>query len=373
LQDKEVEAQVCIAQGEAEEAARLYEDLNQWELALKYYEQASSLDGSVRALAGLGRFEEAGQKLSESHRYVVAARQYQRAADQVMEQYTLDRTAAADCLRKAAENYAFGGKKMEAEACHQAAARVLSAPVIYLDEVKLGSALIVGQESRLQICIGNRGYGPAREVRVSIDGRGFGYDTPTSIGNAIDVLASHDTAAVQAGLTPVTAGSGVELRLSVTFKPLRSTDIDQTPEKKVGPFQAFLSVKQPAQSQPASIHIGSFEYIGPGGVHAQDVVKIRPNYHVGDQPRSLSVVEGIQDSVSHLPLVSGNADSSYRVARFCSQCGKSIEPGQTRCSNPACGVRLCIRCGTYLNDQEMQCPNCKTHLSSQSNHTGASQ
>jgi len=355
LSDRGAEARVCVEQRQYGEAARLYAELNEWEKALKYYDLAPSLDGSVSALSGLGRFEEAADRLTRAQRHADAGRFYQRAAEQAIGGHAYDRAAAAQLMRKAAESYAFGREKADAQACHLAAAKVLSEPILHLTDVRISSTLTVGHESRLQVMVANQGFGPARKVQVALDGRGFGYEGPTSAGNRIDVLADGDIATVQAGLTPVIPGAGVELRLRLTYETLGAET------QAVGPFQAFLAVQQATGAGPTSIHIGSFEYIGPGGMHAQDVVMVRPTYDVAGRGGSAARDEG--PALHSDQLARGLIQNTLSEgARFCARCGHRLMLGQSQCPNPDCAAPLCVHCGACLDAPGQDCPKCSMEL-----------
>ena len=140
----------------------------------------------------------------------------------------------------------------------------------------------------------NKGYGPACNLRILLDGKGFGFAKPTSAGKIIGIIAVGDAVTLSTGLKPATPGQGVELQL--TLKYARSNN--DAKEQEVGPFQAFLGVHRLDEVKPVSIHIGSFEYIGPGGMHTQDAVVVRPTYGASDQAPAVTSV--MDDAVKRL-------------------------------------------------------------------------
>jgi outer membrane protein assembly factor BamB len=276
LRDKSLEAKVCLQQKQYGEAARLYEEMNRWEEALKYYEKGNRFEDTLRALDSLGKFEEAADRLVSRARYGEAARYFQKSAEQITQNELHDLEKAAVYWRKAAANYVLDGLKVQAQNCHQEAARLLSLPMLTLTSVRVDSILIVEHKSQFDFTVTNNGFGPARLVRALIDSRDFGFDQPGQVGNRLEALAKGQSETIKAGLKPNVPGNGVEIRLTLEHTTAQGR------QETVGPFQAFVTVQQPEEPKPMTIHIGSFEYIGPGGVHAQDAVMVRPTYHMNE-------------------------------------------------------------------------------------------
>jgi hypothetical protein len=351
MNDRRLEARVCLQQQQYVEAGRLFEELNQWDDAYQCYERGNFVDGSLRALAGQGRHAEAADRLMTLRRYGEAGQAYRLAAEQAAHDPMTDRAAAAKHWRRAAEGYALDGFAEEARDCRVLAAQALAEPILELAEVRIDTDLMVGHESRLNVAVANNGFGPAQQVRVLLDGRGFGYERPTSVGNVLDVLPKQRSGVVQAGVLPKRPGQEVELRLTIVYS------IGTGSRLEIGPFQAFLTVRRLDESKPASIHIGNFEYIGPGGVHARDTVMIRSGY--SSQRETLTGVEdtirrGVGDALAVAPTGRSVSD------RFCPQCGLGVSAGSGRCANQRCRARLCIRCGAVLAESADVCPACET-------------
>jgi hypothetical protein len=346
--DKELEASVCLKQGQYNEAARLFEEINQWENALENYEQAHSIDGSVRALASLGRFTDAAERLLSDNRLVQAAQMYKQTADLACASQPIDRQKAATFYQKAAQYFALGGSKENNLKANIRVAEVLSHPLLTITSIDIGVPIIEAHETRMLVNLANTGFGPACNVRVLIYGDGFGKEKPAPAGNRLEVLAKGDTAIIQAGVMPVRPGPNVELELSVTFETMNQQSYT------VGPFQAFLMVQEKDARQVGSITIGSFQYIGPGGVNAQDAVMIRPSYQ--QSSKSQSIPEIVNDLIN-AEKVSAPKEH-IRRAFHCQNCGHTLQPGAPRCSNPECNARLCNHCGSVLGESETTCPVC---------------
>jgi len=332
LGDLRAEAQVCLQQKQYGEAARLFEGLNQWEEALRYYEQAKMFEHSLRALSSLGRYEEAAGRLAAAGRHREAAEDYQKAAQQMLSTEIASREKAAGLWRKAAEHFALDGLKEQAQICLREAASLLSEPILVLVAVRIDTKLVVGNESQLEFTIANQGFGPARRVRILVTSKGFGYEQPCEVGNRLDILARDQSETIKAGLKPIVPGSGVELRLSLAYTTLPGK------EETVGPFQAFVVVQRLEEALPMSIHIGSFEYIGSGGVHAQDAVMVRPSYHVSEA-EGLDAISKNLGQVMRKNLKPENTQSGT-IIRYCSRCGQSVQPDDVYCPNPNCGAEL---------------------------------
>jgi RNA polymerase subunit RPABC4/transcription elongation factor Spt4 len=185
-------------------------------------------------------------------------------------------------------------------------------------------------------------------VRVLICGEGFGKEKPAPAGNRLDILAKDDAAIIQAGVMPVRPGSDVELELSVTFETMNQKNYT------VGPFQAFFTVQEKDAHRVNSVSIGSFQYIGPGGLNAQDAVVIRPNYQQSSKSESISeVVNNLINAES-----AQTPKEHIRRAFYCQKCGRILQPGAARCSNSECNTRLCVYCGSVLGEGETSCPVC---------------
>lgn len=321
LNDKQLEVDICLQQKQYGEAARLLEELGQWAAALPHYETVRNMDGQLRVLAALGRYVVAAERAAAAQRFVEAGQYYQKAAGQAASTQADNPAAAADFWRKAADQFALSGSKDEGLTCLRQAAQALGEPILELAAINLDD-LLVNHAARLSVTIKNVGYGPARQLQVWLDGSDFGFQGYKSVIKPITALAAGDEHRLQVGLKPVTPGQP-ELQLKVSY--LTHKNVETSIE-----FQSFLSVRNPDDTKPSMIHIDKFEYVGQGGIRAQDSVVIQRGT---DLARAVNLADNAPPVIED-----GTTRLIETVSQSCPNCGWTFyEP-----------LEVCRRCKTEL-------------------------
>lgn len=235
-------------------AGDIYAGHERWKAAERCYRQAGHVMKWAQSLAQQGRWEEAGDLLSDHKTgFGQAAAYYWRAADAALATvpaWQPRNPAAATLLEKAGRCCLYAGNIEGLFVCRIQADRCLRRPRLVLGEGQLPAPFQQGISSRFNLTVHNVGYGPAADVQLWACGSAMKRTREEAIpvSPVVDVITEGAQQTMAVGLEPRAAGhEGVPLQFELY---VRYRDVAQENEvQEDGPHEINEPVL-PADAEP---------------------------------------------------------------------------------------------------------------------------
>lgn len=331
-------------------AAELYREMGAWEQARRLYEQIGRTDQVARC------HEELGDELK-------AAQLYEQAA-QTLEAEEAPDEEIADLYGRAADLYQRRLQEHDHARCREKVIHYRRLPVL---SVEARGEFVVGEFNLLRVTLRNEGSGPARQIRLAIDGEYEGDLKKSHPG-----LLPGKEATLQFRLKPRESGEHTPLDIEVRYAddtnaPLPSTTIESTV-----PVASERHIRGSTPFGFAAETVVVEQLVAPSGTGTQvkDSAVVRSQLGGGADvaatpPEGKPAAHQIEDSVvvGDRGRSGETAQSAASEHRWCSACNAELDQRQPTC--PECESYYCPSCYNTLTEEqrkETYCLHCGTAL-----------
>ncbi len=291
---------------EAEHHARA----QRWEAAWPLYLQARDRRQALACLQrAVQRLHSQGRSTSVAAQYLTYAQAVRQTGDPNLgrEPWVLQG------LEQAMAGYAQVGQSGEAQQCRELLSYLTRSPLLDVRlVVRADTVFTVGAAGLIAVQITNRGYGPAREVRLALSGM---LERP--VEHVIDDLPVGQTVTWSASVVPSYAGP-CAIKLDAAAHPYGGGAAVTVSCDGVVTAEPAGFLDQIGRAQAANIRVTIGNYAAPGGVNIvnKDGVQITRGPLTAGAPR--------RPTGPDLPSCPVCGEPTAPGQKFCSRCGATL-------------------------------------------------